>query len=254
MKINAYLLADRSQGVIPPIPVDPVSATITAGAFYIPYHQTKYNEASTVTDKTSTYTPSKIGRTVEGVPINWSANSDFVTLRPDWSSGGVADCWIMPTKGSFTLNIGNTLSPGKYVFEVVHFVGYSADYWNGGTTKPSSRVEVNPIKTRIIKGGSYGSIEAVLNTTQQEYTDENPTPATNFSTRTIETRVRYGFTIAEGDTEKIFSWGAGTDIDLSEVWQSVHLMNLNTSGENSHSMGSWVNARLYFNVTLYTAR
>lgn len=253
MKINAYILANRSQEVQPPVPVDPVEATISAGTFYIPYRETKYSDPSTITEKTNTYTPSKIGRTIEGVPINWTIGTDFVSLKPDWTSGGVADCWLYPTKGSFTLNIGNTLSPGKYVFEVVHFVGYSKDYYNADPTKPASRVEVNPVKTRIIKGGTYGAIEAVLNTTQQEYTDENP-GAANYSTRTIETRVRYGFTIADGDTEKTFAWGNGTDIDLADLWQSVQLFSLNSSGEPSHNMGSWVNARLYFRVTVYTAR
>lgn len=254
MKLSTYILANRSQSVEPPVPVEPVEATVTAGAFYIPYHQTKINDASTVTDATNTYTPTKINRTIQNVPINWTANSDFVSLKPTWSGGGsVADCWILPTKGSFTLAIGNTLAPGRYVFEVVHFVGGSLDYWNADPTKPSSKVVVNPVKTRIVKNGAYGVIDATLNTIQQEYTHENPS-AVNYSTRTIETRVRYGFEIAEGDTEKIFAWGSGTDIDLAELWRSVHILSLNSSGSPSHNLGSWVNAKIYFRVTVYTAR
>lgn len=254
MKINAYILANRSQGVEPPIPVDPVSATITAGTFYIPYHEINAQDTSQTCDKTSTYTPGHITEP-DGVPIDWCASgySEFVSLKPDWTRGGVASpCTIMPTKGSFTLSVG-TLAPGKYVFEVVHLVGCDANNWATTPPKPASKVEVDSVKTRIIKTGTHGQIEAVLNPEQVEYTDGAPTASRNYSTRTIETRVRYGFTIASGDTTKTFEWGSGTDINLNELWTAVKLSYLNTDGSSS-PFGAWVNARLYFKVTLYTAR
>lgn len=254
MKINAYILANRSQGVEPPVPVDPVSATITAGTFYVPYHEINAQETSQTCDKTSTYTPGHITEP-SGVPIDWCASSDadFISLKPDWTRGGVTSpCTIYPTKGSFTLNVGN-LTPGKYVFEVVHFIGTNADNWTTTPPKPSSKVEVDSVKPRIIKTGTHGQIEAVLNPEQIEYTDGSPTASRNYSTRTIETRVRYGFTIASGDTTKTFEWGANTDINLNELWSGIKLYSLNTDG-SSTSFGAWVNARLYFKATLYTAR
>lgn len=253
MKINAYILANRSQGVEPPIPVDPVSATITAGTFYIPYHEIKYDEQSVSCDKTYTCSLTSLNG-IQGVPMNWaSGTTDFVSLKPDWTRGGVASpCTVMPTKGSFTLNVGS-LEPGKYVFEVVHLIGTNKDNLTTTPPKPASKVEVDSVKTRIIKSGTHGQIEAVLNPEQVEYTDGNPTASRNYSCRTIETRVRYGFTIASGDTTKVFEWGAGTDINLNELWSGIKLYAINTDGSSS-PFGAWVNARLYFKVTLYTAR
>lgn len=254
MKINAYLLADRSQGVEPPIPVEPVAATVTAGTFYIPYHEINAQDTSQTCDKTSTYTPGHITEP-SGVPINWcaSSDSDFVSLKPDWTRGGVTSpCSIMPTKGSFTLTVGD-LPAGKYVFEVVHLIGINKDNWTTEPPKPASKVEVDVVKNHIIKTGTHGQIEAIIFPDQQEYTDENPTASRNYSCRTIETRVRYGFTIESGDTTKVFEWGAGTDINLNELWTAVKLSNLNTDG-SLKPFGSHVNARLYFNVTVYTAR
>lgn len=255
MKINAYILANRSQGVEPPVPVDPVSATITSGTFYIPYHEINAQDTSQTCDKTSTYTPGHIPEP-DGVPIDWcaSSDSDFVSLKPDWTRGGVASpCSIMPTKGSFTLNIGNTLPAGKYVFEIVHLIGIDKSDWPADPPKPATKVEVDVVKNHIIKTGTHGQIEAVLYPEQREYTDENPSSARNYSCRTIETRVRYGFTIESGDTTKVFEWGAGTDINLNELWTAVKLYALSPDGTPS-SFGAWVNARLYFNVTVYTAR
>lgn len=249
MNISAYIMANRSQEVPIPTPGEEVQATITAGTYYVPYREVDQSSPVVETNKTNTYSPYKLSSSPNGVPVNFTAWGDFVTLYPDSSSAGVADCWIKPTKGSFTLTVGN-LVPGNYVFEVVHFIGYNAYYWSGTPRKPSSKVEVNYNKTRVVKGGTHGAIDAELNPVQQEYQEVNPI-TNDYSTRTIETRVRYAFTIAQGDTTKTFSWGHGTDIDLAELWNTVQLISLNTSGQNAHTMGPWVNAHLYFHVAVY---
>ena len=249
MQIKAHILANRTQEVPIPIPIEPVEATVTNGDLYLPYKEV--DSQPLITEQTNHYSPYNMNRVIDGVPINFTAWNDFVSLYPSSESWGVADCWIYPTRGSFTLNIGNTLPVGKYVFEVVHFIGYNAYYWSGTPKQPSSRVEVSAVNTRIIRDGVHGVIEAVLNPEQQEYTAVDRYD-TEYSTRTIETRVRYAFNIAEGDTTKAFAWGAGTDIDLADLWSAIQLMNLKTDGKtNSHSMGSWVNARIFFRITVY---
>ena len=246
------MLANHAEDAPVPVPIEPVEATVTGGTLYLPYRILDDANPPNETNHTYTYTPYKIGYEVQGVPINYTAYSDFLSLYSD--TDRTADCWIYPTKGSFILTIGNTLTPGNYIFEVVHFIGLNANYWSGSPRKPSTRAEVNYSKTRIVKGGAYGIIDAELNPIQQEYQEINAS-VMDYSTRTIETRVRYAFSITEGDTTKTFSWGQGTDIDLADLWNTVHIMHLNTDGKtNSHFMGAWANAKIYFNITVYTAR
>ena len=251
MKINGYILANRAQEVPIPTPGEPVEATITGGNIIVPYRELN-QQGDIETLATRTYTATDVSSWQHtSVPFNFvTGQADFISLYPETESGGVGYFWAFPTKGSFTLNIGNTLPVGKYVFENTIYIGYERGYWSTTPPTPASKVVASPVSTRIIRVGAHGAIEGVLNPNQVEYEDLQ-SDVTNLGCRTIETRLRYAFNIAEGDTTKVFEWGEGTDIDLADLWSTIEFIALNPDGSESHAMGSLINARYYYCVKVY---
>jgi len=244
-------MSDKAQEVPIPVPVDPVEVSITGGNIVVPYRE--LNPQGTIETLASrTYTATDISSWKHTtVPFNFvTGQNDFISLYPVSESNGVGYFWAFPTKGSFTLNIGNTLPAGKYVFENTIYIGYGRSYWSTTPPTPGSKVVASPVSTRIIRGGVHGAIEGVLNPNQVEYEDLQ-SDITNLGCRTIETRLRYAFNIAEGDTTKVFAWGDGMDIDLADLWSTIEFIALNPDGGESHAMGSWINARYYYCVKVY---
>ena len=207
MKINGYILANRTQEVPIPIPIEPVEASITGGNIIVPYRELN-PQGENETLATRTYTATDVSSWQHtSVPFNFiTGQNDFISLYPNEGSGVVGYFWAFPTKGSFTLNIGNTLPTGKYVFENTIYIGYGREYWSTTPPTPASKVVASPVSTRIIRGGVQGVIEGVLNPNQVEYEDLQ-SDVTSLGCRTIETRLRYAFNITEGDTTKVFAWG-----------------------------------------------
>ena len=255
MNISAYIMANRSQEVPIPTPGEEVEATITGGILYYPYHQTNKGYEGATTDNTYSLHLDEVTRTKSEteIPANFAPNgNDFCSLYPASGAGAVADCWGLPTRGSFTLSIGNTLPVGKYVFEVVHYMGNpNISYWSG-TSVPSGGTEWdNIVSQKIIRSGTHGVIYAEINPEMQTYTGENSSSLYPFIGRVMETTVRYAFEVRAGDTTKTFAWGSGTDIDLADLWDAVHIFSIGMDGKNSHSMGTWANFVYLYKATVY---
>lgn len=257
MKINAHILANRTQEVPIPVPVEPVEATITLnGSFRYDYHMRKYEN----TDRGVTYPDYEADITTwrsgsvqrdtnsgeywrtqgyDTIPCNVGGNSNgtWATFYAEGEGfwNGRHDVYDYmnyygPT-GSFTVS---GLQAGKYVFQLIHWFGYQSD-------SEKRVVRVDGSKGRIVKSGTHGVIEGIVYPEVVTYTGGQGDLAKG---KVIKAVIRYAFTVSEGETTKTFEFGRGKDISFEDLWDSVYM----TEGDSS----VWANCSSSFNAKVFT--
>lgn len=272
MKISAYILANRAQEVPVPVPGEVVEATIepvgTVNFAYYCYNSQIPGEAFF----TTTRTPGMQGDTSSGEyylsqgydcpPCNCGNNgsSGEVSLYHQddalWNGRHyiATEDHLFTTGGSFKLTFGNQMAPGNYVFEIIHYIGTDAvGVWTG-TDIPMSRVIVVGNKGTVIKAGTHGVVEGTVYPEEIVYQGAkvNPYQAPYYRGRVISVRMRYAFTVSEGDTEKVFTWGDNGDLSMRELWDYLLMYEQNSSGVKDGYV--WLNSHFTLRVKVYKAR
>lgn len=262
MKLSTYILANRSQSVELPVPVDPVEASVVGNAYTITYHMTNEAIPAQKTYTTNRNTTMQSSTTAgeylatqgyDCYPCNFGGNNSGtdVTLRPDTDlSSRYSECSVLDTKGAYTLTVGS-LPAGNYVFEITQWIGADNNGWAGDV--PDSVVQVINPKSAVIKAGEYGAIEGRMYSDVIRYAGANISQYQSpyYKGRVIKIRYRYAFTIESGDTTKVFKFGNGEAIKLSDLCTSIKMYDQDSSYRKG---GVWLNAQFGFNIKIYTAR
>ena len=267
MKINGYILANRTQEVPIPIPIEPVEATFTASNIVYPYMMFNARTQKSA-DLTTTRTPQKQidnssgeyykGQGYDCMPCNWGGSNSggVATLRPTSDMGSYfTDLEIYSPKGDITLNIGNTLTPGKYVFQMLFWLGFDDALGETSGTAYKGHVAIDGSNDQIIKKGTNGIIHAkVIDADGVIYQGAkiNPYQDPYYRGNCVCVQVRYAFEIAEGDTTKTFSFGSGTEFSFTELYRAIQMWETTTDYANRG--GTWANCVFLMNLKLFTAQ
>lgn len=262
MKINGFIMADKSQSAPIPIPIDPVPATFGDTTIQYPYmmyndsvHKSANLSTTRVTDEQFATGSGEYYRTqgYDSIPCNWggSNSSGVATLYPGSElSNYYTDMEIYSPKGSIPLTIGNTLTLGKYCFQMLFWLGYDDKVAEG-----SSRVWLDGNRREIVKQGTNGIIHAkVIDAEGVVYQGArvNPYQSPYYRGRVVCIQVRYGFEIAQGDTTKTFSFGEGTEFSFLELYRAIKMWETSSTFEQRGSV--WANCTFTMNLKLFTAR
>lgn len=264
MKVNSYLLADKSQMVEPPIPVEPVAASVADSSYIITYHMLNENISAEKTFTNNRNTQKQwdtssgeyyVSQGYDCVPCNFGGSSSGteVTLYPDATLNNYyTECHVLDQKGSFTLTVGS-LPPGNYCFEITGWIGSHGIGYQGDGTTPNSVVEVVGSKGAVVTAGEHGAIEGRIYPQVVRYPGANISQYQEpyYLGRVIMYRFRYAFTIESGDTTKVFKFGTGEAISLSDLCGSVKIYDQPSAGVKG---SVWCNTEFSFNIKVYTAR
>lgn len=192
------------------------------------------------------------------VPCNFTVGvvSGEVSLRPyDYSTemeNRCTDARIKTTKGSFTLTVGN-LSPGNYIFEVTHYIGgYIVYNWNDDPSKPQMLVEVTNGKSIMVKTGTNGIIESILEPTIVTYPGYGSW--NSYRGKELKVVVRYSFHVSVGDNTKTFTWGTGAEISLDEMYDNIHIYEQDSNGNKQYGSGGVIDTTMCIDARVYTAQ
>ena len=269
MNVSAYILANKSQEVPVPIPVDPVEATITASAnIGFAYNATHYSEEPIASvDFSASNTFSMEDDSISGEtgveqgfdcpPCNASHSDGWVSLYiyDEALFNGrhyVADDFrLYTTSGSFTIDVSG-LDAGKYVFEVTHWIGaHDNSKWNANVYTKDVQIVGN--KGRVIKSGTHGAIEGIAYPEVVTYAGWNWSEyqSPRYMGRVIKVVIRYAFTVQAGATTKTFAWGDNADISLRDLWNYVKIFDVNSDGSQG-SFSNWFNTHFTSRAKLYT--
>ena len=263
MKINGYILANRTQEVTIPTPGEEVEATITPnGSIRYDFYMFKNENVDRGTvypaggaDLSASRTWQRYGDQQSGeywskqgedcVPCNVSGNggNDYTTFSPSSEVLWNGRHYVYDYMDYYTPNgsiIVSGLQPGKYVFELTHWIGYD------DKTSETSVVRVDGNQSRIIKVGTHGVIEGAVFPDATLYTGYND----SYKGYVVKARLRYAFTVSEGDLSKTFEFGSGKDISFADLWDCVYMQEL-LNGQPYTSV--WANAHVSFNAKVYTA-
>lgn len=220
MKINGFIMADKSQEVPIPIPGEEV----TTGISWTYSNPTVYASIQNADARPQ--------------PLDWWYPTETVTDRypngdqyEDYYHGilpakmswigyrlegeeyapgrnyGVWECRLTNVKGSFTINGLESLTPGKYVIVCDHWYG-SRDplKWSDNSEFTHNEVQ-NLIATKTIKQGTHGVVYGETDG-QIVYFDPSPTPGYGYGIlHGIHIVQRCAFTVEQGDTSKTFTFG-----------------------------------------------
>ena len=261
MKIaKAYILADKAHSAPVPEPITPVEASLAVtGNIDIYYHMTNSNlnppasrdistvrgwqRASYYEDTTGKQIPSNFGVGVVGGEVTlrlYDYSSEF--------SNAITDCYLYNLNGSFTLTVGNQLAPGNYVFECIWYIGpYGRTLWDTGIYE--YQVAVVNGKQVSIKSGTHGIVEAILDSTVVTYQGKDYGLGGG---RVVKITTRYAFTIEQGDTTKVFTFGPNKDFDFQDIWDSLHMWNVYRDG--SRLTDQFMDTDMLMMAQIYTAR
>ena len=267
MKINGYILANRTQEVPIPIPIEPVEAAFTASNIVYPYMMLNARTQKSA-DLTNTRTPQKQlddssgeyykEQGYDAVPCNWGGSSSggIATLYPSSDMGNsYTDLEIYSPKGDITLTIGNTLTPGKYCFQMLFWLGFEDALGDTSGTAFKGHVAIDSVKDQIVKQGTNGIIHAkvidadgVIYEGAQISIYQDP----KYRGNCVCVQVRYVFEIAEGDTTKTFSFGNGTEFSFTELYRSIKMWE--TTSDYANRGSAWANCVFLMNLKLFTAQ
>lgn len=267
MKINGFIMADKSQEVPIPIPVDPVETTIEkVGNIRYDFLMRKFRNE----DRGVVYPDASVNGSYEigtwgkqwdnnsgeywraqgydTIPCNVGGSTNLgvlLTFNPEFSQ----DLWngrhfilnymeyYTPT-GALQVTIGNNMPVGKYVFELTHWIGFSDKNAN------NSRIRIDGNRKRIVKQGTHGAIEGVV--LDNEYYSGGGQTYRGYVARA---RIRYAFEVAQGDTTKIFEFGRGKEVSFEDLWDCLHI---NTrDGETQDTAEVWFNGTVSFSAKVY---
>lgn len=267
MKISsAFILSEKTSSAPIPIPIEPVQASFTGSNITYPYRM--YNKN---VDKYAnlTNTRQSIIQNVDSsgeyyksigydtIPCNWGGGGSIgeTTLYPNQElSSYYTDLWIYSPKGSYTLNIGNTLIPGKYCFQMTFWLGFY-DALTKDKTAYEGHVSVNGNRKEIIKQGTNGVIYAKTIDSEGVLYDgakTNPYQAPYYRGNCVCFQVQYAFDIVEEDTTKTFSFGDNTEFSFLDLYDSIKMWETTGTYESRGSV--WANCTFLLNLKLYTTR
>lgn len=264
MYINSFIMSDRAQEVPVPIPIDPVPATFGDTTIQYPYMM--YNERigksatfsnTRPTDEQFENSSGEYYRTqgYDTIPCNvgGSNSGGVATLYPYAELDNYyTDLEIYSPKGTFTLTIGNTLPTGKYVFQMLFWLGFD-DALNTGTAYRGS-VTIDGLRGNIVKQGTNGVIHAkVVDASGVIYQGArvNPYQTPYYRGNVVCIQVRYAFEIAEGDTTKTFSFGEGTEFSFTELYRAIKMWE--TTSDYAGRGSVWANCVFLLNLKVFTA-
>lgn len=271
MKISAYILANRAQEVPVPIPGEEVQATIATtnnvrhdtymfkyenedGGIVYPAGGADIAESrSWGVENTQSSGEYYASQGEDCVPCNIGGGTNataVVTVKPEhggralWNGRHYIYDYMNYLTPNGTITVSG-LQPGKYVFELLHWVGYD------DKTSETSIVRVDGYHGRVVKSGAHGVIEGEVFPTPTRYAGRSTGSGTVFRGYVVKARLRYAFTVEEGDTSKAFEFGSGKDISFTDLWDCVFMQEL-SGGQPTHSV--WANCHISFNAKVYTAR
>lgn len=269
MNVSAYILANKSQEVPVPTPAEPVEVTITPSGISFSYEMFNGATTQSVTEtrtmnemmnqSTSGEYYASQGYDCPTCNVGTNNNGTVVSLRPSSALSNIyTELHVLTTSASFSVDVSG-LDAGKYVFEVMHWIGYDDKIYTHDVSgypsygQPDAVVQVAGNAGRVIKNGAHGVIEGLVYPDEVIYTgaDVNPYQSPYYRGRVISARIRYAFEVASGDTTKTFAWGSTADISLTDLWSYVKMFENDIFMSHSSSVA---NCHFSLRAKVYTAR
>lgn len=218
MKINAYIMANRTQEVPIPIPGEEVTENISweygLPTLYGMIENGSWQQGRGYFTDHISYPVVTSSGYPGSITNDGYENEGWIPTNRDWETGLYADeGWgiyvrsiIQNVKGTVTLNFTG-LPAGKYVAVFEHFYG-SRDVSRWSTTPPvdSNLVAAENIqKTKTIGMSTHGIVYGEYN---GDYVFDQSTQGYSIGNgRMCKFTQRIAFTIAEGETSKVFKYG-----------------------------------------------
>ena len=261
MKISsAFIFSDNAESAQVPIPVDPVNVPMTISSIRYDYYMYKYenvdwgvtypaygenivswsNGAVQAEDGSGEYYSEHGYNTI---PCNIGGSSGSSTWKTFycnsegfWNGRHTVYDYMQywgPT-ASITVDVRGLL-PGEYVFKLIHWFGYQ------DTNLNNKNVRVDGIKGIVIKTGTHGIIEGQAYSDIVLYTGNGDLA----KGKVAKAEIMYAFTVASGDTEKVFEFGRNKEISFEDLLECIHL------DEGGSSV--WANCSTSFNAKVYTS-
>lgn len=220
MKINGYILANRTQEVPIPVPGEEVTTGISWTYSNPTVYASIWNAdarpqpldwwypTETVTDRFPNGDQYE-----ESYPGILPAKMSWIGYRlegEEYEPGRNLGVWegrLTNVKGSFTISGLESLTPGKYVIVCDHWYGSRDSLkWSDDTESTHNEVQ-NLIATKTIKQGTHGVVYGETDG-QIVYFDPSPTPGYGYGIlHGIHIVQRCAFTVGQGDTSKTFTYG-----------------------------------------------
>lgn len=241
MKINGYILANRTQEVPIPIPGEEVQATVTAGNLSVHFESTDGKVPEEIhTDSVSNFSllPVAWDQMEGSIPANFHCNYSLYS-QSSYEKGW----WIDNVTGTITFS---GLTAGKYVAELTFYIGdRNKNMYD--LTHPFSKVEAENINSvKMIRQGDLGIVYGELDPEMVTYQGSN-TGIDDYG-RVIKLTQRFNFTVAEGATSATITYGDSV-MSLMDFCR-VFICNLDSNGniQQTHNQYGRCSLPWQFNI------
>lgn len=228
MKINGFLLADKSQSAPIPIPGEEVTTGISWSIGNVKTYYRMDDNRGSIDTGSPTYGYSN---------VDWYSREDqgYLPLRSVWehdfhASETHTSCywWLIGCEGSITLNIQN-LTAGKYVIVVDYYIGTRDIYcYDDNPQRPRAITDIqNPKATKTVKQGANGVVYGEINPSMVIF-DTNAGYAIGEG-RVFKITQKCSIEVEEGDTSKIITYG-DSSFSFLDFYDSVKFYTVDQYG------------------------